>query len=354
MTGGRDDAQRMTEALSAAVAQRRSVSICGSGSKRQRFGQLDGGPAAADSERLSTVDHSGIVYYAPDELVLEARSGTPLALIEQELAQHEQMLAFEPPRYRGGGTIGGAVASGLSGPARPWRGALRDAVLGVELLNGLGERLRFGGRVVKNVAGYDVSRLQVGAFGTLGVLLNVSVRVMPRPLSELTVQLSLPLAQAFAEMSTWTQRALPLAGSCYYQGQLYLRLLGAPDAVSTAAAQLGGEHAVHADLWQLLRDQVHPFFAEEAPAARASLPVAAAALPEDEHALIEWGGAQRWYRQEQVPDPEQIRALGGYLLGYQDPGLTRVDSATAALNRRLREAFDPHGLLNPHLCCHAH
>ncbi|MGI9326929.1 MAG: glycolate oxidase subunit GlcE [Pseudomonadales bacterium] len=353
MATDRDDSERIVAAVNAAIEQQRPVTLCGSGTKARRYGALSAESEDAQSERLSTIDHCGILHYAPDELVLEARAGTPLRDIEQALAAHQQMLAFEPPRYRSGGTLGGTVAVGLSGPARPWRGSLRDAVLGVEMINGLGERLQFGGRVVKNVAGYDLSRLQAGAFGTFGCLLSVCVRVMPKPLSEQTLVLALSAEQALQLMASWTTQSLPLAGSCYYDSRLWVRLLGAPDAVAAATACIGGELSAEQSLWQTLRDQSHPFFTADGPLWRLSLPLGAPALPFDDRALIEWGGAQRWYSGEHGLEPERLHALGGRLLSYADTGLSTVDRASAQVGARLREAFDPHGLFNRHLCSHA-
>ncbi|MEM1229735.1 MAG: glycolate oxidase subunit GlcE [Pseudomonadota bacterium] len=353
----RDDRQRIAEAVADAGARVDSgaaagaLRVCGEGSKALRFATagLDM-PASTGAQRLSTLDHHGLLHYAPDELVLEARSGTPLRDVEALLAQNDQVLPFEPPRLGGRGTLGGAVAAGLSGPARPWRGSVRDAVLGVELVNGRGEILRLGGRVVKNVAGYDLSRLQAGACGSFGVLLSVAVRVLPAPTMTLTVHQQHDLEPALALLATLPARALRLTGAAGLAGVVSLRLAGAPRAVSTAARELGGEHAEGDHLWTALRDQTHSFFSAGAVRWRASLPLASGAMPGDAQALIEWGGAQRWYRaaEDAVTPPAElvaaVVAAGGRLEDARRPSWCQVDGPRAQLQARLREAFDPAGL----------
>lgn len=343
-----DDGARIEDAVRNAIAAGRTLWVCGQGSKAARFPGSVGG-----AERLSTLDHSGVLHYAPEELVIEARAGTPLRTIEALLAQHDQELAFEPPRFRAEGTLGGAVAAGLSGPARPWRGSVRDAVLGVTLINGLGERLRFGGRVVKNVAGYDLSRLQVGAFGTFGCLLSVALRVMPRPtLTQSLIQELAPPA-AFKLLTTLPAQTLPLSGACYLDGRLWLRLAGAPESVQTAAQVLGGERVDGDGLWRLLRDYALPYFTEQTVRWRASLPPGTGALPGDAEALIDWGGAQRFYRATAAAEPagttvaalrQAVESAGGYLEPFDRPGWQLVNKAQALLQQSLRQAFDPHGL----------
>ncbi len=350
--GDSDDGARIVAAVEQAAAARKPLQVVGQGSKAERFAPPT---AAARAERLSTLDHCGVLHYAPDELVLEARAGTPLAEIEALLARHHQVLPFEPPRLRGAGTLGGAVAAGLSGPARPWRGSVRDAVLGVELVNGLGERLRFGGRVVKNVAGYDVSRLQVGAFGAFGCLLSIAVRVLPAPTLTVTVHQSVACDTALAQLAHLPARALPLTGTAFVDGRLSLRLAGAPRAVLAAAAELGGERVEGDLLWPALRDQQHDFFRLGDVRWRASLPPGTGALPGDAQALIEWGGAQRWYRAAdagsdrlQGTDLDElqsaVRAAGGSLVPFAAAPWAQVSGARAVLQTRLRRAFDPHDL----------
>jgi glycolate oxidase FAD binding subunit len=354
VTGANDCSEALCEAVRRAHDDGEGLRIVGSGSKAFL---TRGEEPSSGTRLLSTADHSGIVDYRPEELVLTARSGTSLASIERALAERGQHLPFEPPRFNGGGTLGGAVASGLSGPGRPWWGAVRDAVLGVELVNGLGERLAFGGQVMKNVAGYDVSRLQAGAFGTLGLLLAVSVKVLPAPPAELTLTFELEAREALARLRTWVRRPYPITGTCVADGLLRVRLSGAEPALTWAAAELGGEVSDDGGFWQALRDHRLPPLsaAGERTLWRCSLPPAAQWPLAG--CLITWAGAERWWR----PEPEQAAALPAALAaagGHGRPfdgrfGLrsaAHVAPAEARYALRLRRAFDPHGVLNPALC----
>ncbi|MEZ5559542.1 MAG: glycolate oxidase subunit GlcE [Pseudomonadales bacterium] len=359
VSGERDAAARLQDAVRAAIAGGTGLRIAGSGSKAQLTEM--GAASAADrrSLLLSTAEHSGVLSHRPEELVLTARSGTPLKLLEQTLAHNGQRLPFEPPRFHGGGTLGGAVAAGLSGPGRPWLGAVRDCVLGVELINGLGERLRFGGQVMKNVAGYDLSRLQAGAFGTLGVLLAVSIKLLPAPAVERTLVLELDPAEALAACRRFARSAFPITATCHYQGELRVRLSGAEAAVRWAAQEIGGRVEEAPRFWQSLRDHRHPFFAEASSLWRCSLPPAAQVLPvatqSGEDCLTEWGGALRWWCTRRNPGEvrELVAARGGHALPFDGGFAARqragVSPVAARLQSRLREAFDPHGLFNPEL-----
>ncbi|MCZ6644063.1 MAG: glycolate oxidase subunit GlcE, partial [Gammaproteobacteria bacterium] len=226
-----DRKDRLIESVVEAFAARLSLQIVGSSSKvfLTEPTTLDG--HANPGRLLSLAEHSGVTEYVPEELVVTARAGTTLKALEQQLAREGQMLPFEPPRFAGSGTLGGAVASGLSGPGRPWYGALRDAVLGVEMINGRGEFLRFGGQVMKNVAGYDVSRLQAGAFGALGVLLSVSIKTLPKPATELTCIFELAADAALEKLRAWARLPLPITATCYVDNQLSVRLSGSEAAV---------------------------------------------------------------------------------------------------------------------------
>lgn len=326
-----------------AAAERRVLRIRGGGSK-DFYGDATAG------EVLDTRGCCGIVDYRPRELTLTARAGTPLAEIEQALAQHGQMLPFEPPHFGPGATLGGCVAAGLSGPRRPYAGAVRDAVLGVRLLDGQGRQLRFGGSVIKNVAGYDVSRLMVGALGTLGVLLEVSLKVLPRPECERTLTLQLPQQEAILTMNRWAGQPLPLSATCWLDGCLQVRLSGSESAVAVAAQKIGGEALAQAgDFWQSLREQRLPPFAAP-PLWRMALPAPSPPLPLAT-AAVEWGGGVRWCAGEHAP--QQMHALAAGLGGHATlfrgaaPGRSAfapLPPAQAALQQRIRRALDPQGV----------
>ncbi len=305
-------------------------------------------------EPLDVAGHAGVVNYEPTELVITARCGTSLAELEALLYEHGQMLPFEPPHFGSGVTFGGMIAAGLSGPRRPWGGAVRDAVLGVTLLNGRGEVLKFGGQVMKNVAGYDVSRLMAGALGSLGVILEASVKVLPRPALELTLVQEADASAARERLITWSGRPLPLSASLHQGGRLYLRLSGSAAGVAAARDQIGGEVLEEAGFWRETRDHLLPFFRTGGPLWRLSLPPAAPLQDLPGETVTEWGGAQRWLRGD--APPARIRAAaslaGGHATLFRGhDGSGEVFQPLAAplmtLHRRIKAAFDPAGLLNP-------
>lgn len=307
--------------------------------------------SAVEGEPLDVTGHRGIVHYQPTELVITARAGTPLTEIEVALDEHKQILAFEPPHYGDAATLGGTIACGLAGPRRAYAGAARDFVLGMTLINGRGEVLHFGGEVMKNVAGYDVSRLMTGALGTLGVILDVSLKVLPRPAYELT--LALPGVDAIAQMNRWAGRPLPVSATCAADETLYVRLSGAASAVESAHRQLGGEIVDDAaDFWRRVREQRHHFFAGAAPLWRLSLPPATPALALAGAWLLEWGGALRWLKSE--ADAATVRRAaeqaGGHAQLYRGGAtverLHPLPPALLAVQRRVKQAFDPSGLFN--------
>ncbi|HFD80566.1 MAG TPA: glycolate oxidase subunit GlcE [Gammaproteobacteria bacterium] len=304
---------------------------------------------------LDLSPHRGVLSYEPSELVVRARAGTPLAEIEAMLAAERQMLAFEPPRFGGSGTLGGAVATGLSGPRRPFSGAARDFVLGAGLINGRGERLGFGGQVMKNVAGYDLSRLMCGALGTLGVLTEVSLKVLPRPEIECTLVQPCSQPRALERLERWNSQPLPLSAACWHEDQLYLRLSGSEAGVQEAQRQLGTAQLLEDDdWWPALRDHRHPFFQRQAPLWRLSVPPATAPLALTGEWLIDWAGGQRWLYSEE--DPARIRTLtceaGGHASLFRGGDrrgtvFQPLPPALMALHRRLKQALDPAGILNP-------
>jgi glycolate oxidase FAD binding subunit len=329
------------------IAGRSALRIRGGGTK-DWYGQ------ALHGAILDTRAYSGIVAYDPTELVITARCGTPLAEIETALEQQNQMLAFEPPHFGADATVGGMVASGLSGPRRQAAGALRDFVLGAVLMDGKGEVLHFGGQVMKNVAGYDVSRLLAGSMGTLGLLLEVSLKVLPKPFAETTLQFAMPQDYAIRRLNEWGGQPLPLSASAWHDGRLMVRLSGAQAAVSAARIKMGGEDLPQAqDFWTGLREQQHAFFSSSA-LWRLSVPSVTAPLDLPGEQLIEWGGAQRWLKTD--ADAAIIRAAaekaGGHASlfkgGDKQAGVFHpLAPAVAKIHRNLKNAFDPSGIFNP-------
>ncbi|MHB0972898.1 MAG: glycolate oxidase subunit GlcE [Thiobacillus sp.] len=308
---------------------------------------------AHEGEVLSTRTLTGVVDYQPKELVLTARAGTPLADIEALLAGHDQMLAFEPPHFGGPATLGGCIAAGLSGPRRHYAGAARDFVLGVRMIDGTGQPLRFGGQVIKNVAGYDVSRLMVGALGTLGLLTEVSLKVLPKPAAETTLQFELGEADAILKMNQWAGQPLPLSATSWHAGLLTVRLSGAASAVHAAQAKLGGEALKDdAAFWQRLRDQATPFFGKR-PLWRLAVKPTAPPLNLGDAQWIEWGGAVRWMASDRPAATlrEMAKTAGGHATLFR--GDTPADGAFAplapallTLHRNLKQRFDPNGIFN--------
>jgi len=341
------DAQLIAERVRQAAALNQPLAIGGSGSKR-----FYGPPAAGAA--LDMTAYSGIVDYEPSELVLVARAGSKLSDLEDKLSAERQMLAFEPPRFGGQGTLGGCVAAGLSGPRRAYAGSVRDYVLGTRIVNGKGEDLQFGGRVIKNVAGYDVSRLMAGAMGTLGVLLEISLKVLPRPPVEVTLRLEQTQAEALAALNRWAARPLPISGSCYSDGVLTLRLSGAQSAVTTARRLIGGEPLAEGDsFWAGVRDQTTQFFQSTRTLWRVSLPSTAPPLSSSEPQLIEWNGALRWIlaSDDSAALKREVAEYRGHMVAFRggsgNSPFPPLADATARIHRGLKSAFDPHGILNP-------
>lgn len=332
-----DEADRLQLAVSACRRRASSVAIVGHGSKAL-FGPLSG------EETLSTQSLSGIIDYRPEELVVTAWAGTSLDELTGVLAEKGQMMPFDPPRFGAAGTFGGALASGLSGPARPWRGSVRDAVLGVEIVNGRGERLRFGGSVMKNVAGYDVSRLMTGARGTLGVILSASVRLLPIPQAEETRSVACDAREAGRLLADWARRPLPITGTCHTGETLHVRLSGSAAGIASARADLGVGESGDPDLWAAVRDHAHPFFAGSRAVTRLWLPRGQRFDAQD--AVTEWDGCQAWIKGEPGAVPEGAFATT-FAPGEQPVTRPGADEAQAKVTARLKQAFDPEGIFNP-------
>ncbi len=336
-----------------AAEDKTPLRIRGGGTK-DFYGELPQG------DILETQVYAGIVDYQPTELVLTARAGTSLAAIESAMRARGQMLAFEPPHFAEGSTLGGAVASGLSGPRRPYAGSVRDLVLGVRILDGMGQDLTFGGRVMKNVAGFDVARLMTGALGTLGLITEVSLKCLPTPKAETTLAFECSADEAMQKVNEWATQPLPLSATCFHRRRMTVRLSGALPAVVAAAAKLSGERVAHADaFWTGLRDHTHAFFAAtraaDLPLWRLSVKSTAPYTDLGGEQLIEWGGALRWLAGGNRTDALRVRvwaaANGGHATLFRaterSVGVFQPLTATAhLLHQRLKAAFDPRGILN--------
>jgi glycolate oxidase FAD binding subunit len=347
---------RMVDQVQTARAAKGALRIVGGGTKDFYGGALVGEP-------LHVKALAGISNYEPSELVVTARAGTLLQELESTLAEQGQWLAFEPPRFVARGTVGGMVAAGLSGPSRSSAGAVRDHVLGATLLDGRGQVLAFGGQVMKNVAGYDMARALAGSMGVLGVICEVSLKVLPRPAASATIRFECGQGEALARMNAWAGEALPISASAWWSGMLVLRLSGARAAVKAATAQLGGEPiepAMAAAFWTGLRDHGDEFFATAAQSCdqgaalwRLGLPSTAPPLALPGEQLVEWGGAQRWLC-SRVP-ADEVRAAASALGGHATLFCARdksagvfhpLPAAQARIQRALKDNFDPDHVFN--------
>jgi len=349
---------RLISQVQGAAADRVSLDIRGGGTKAFYGGEPVG-------EALDLRPLAGISSYEPSELVVTVRAGTPLATLEAALAEQGQCLPFEPPRFAEGGTVGGMVAAGLAGPARAAVGGVRDYVLGATLLNGRAELLSFGGTVMKNVAGYDVSRVLAGSMGIFGVICEVSLKVLPVQPATVTLRLEMDAATAIRRLNEWGGQPLPLNASAWWDGTLVLRLSGATAAVASAQQKIGGElidaPAAQA-FWQGLRDHRDEFFLGAARAVeggaglwRLSVPATAPPLKLSGEQLLEWGGAQRWICTS-APAPtlrDAAAAVGGHAVLFRARDKAGVGTFAplkpplGRIHQALKDAFDPQGLFNP-------
>jgi len=361
-----------------AAGKGESLVIRGGGSK-----DFYGGAAGA-GDVLDTRACAGVIDYEPTELYITARCGTPLAEIEALLAERKQMLPFEPPHFGANATVGGMFAAGLSGPRRPAAGALRDYVLGARLLDGHGRVLRFGGQVMKNVAGYDVSRLLAGSLGTLGLVLDVTLKLLPKPVASATVRFEMVEDRALTQLNRWGGEPLPITASAWERDVLTLRLAGQRAAVDAALKRLGGERVeddAAAAFWVGLREQGAAFFGTGAESAatdgaaldratadgaatanaealwRISLPTTAPVFSAATgHQLIEWGGAQRWLQAPVTAGPalrDAATAFGGHATLFRGPAAARAagvftppGAALMRIHAGLKHEFDPRGVFN--------
>ncbi|ABR88928.1 glycolate oxidase, subunit GlcE [Janthinobacterium sp. Marseille] len=339
--------EQFKERILAAASNKQPLRIRGGGTK-DWYGQTPVG------ELLDTRAYSGVVAYDPTELVITVRSGTPLAEVEAILAEQNQMLAFEPPHFGPGATIGGMVASGLSGPGRVAVGATRDFVLGAVLMDGKGESLHFGGQVMKNVAGYDVSRMLAGSLGTLGLLLELSVKVLPKPYAQTSLRLEMDEKDAIRRLNEWGGQPLPISASAWCDGALMVRLSGAKAALAAAQQTIGGEEVDGDDFWIAMREQSNEFFTQSDVLWRLSVPSTTAPIALNGQQLIEWGGAQRWLRSNESAETIRTAAAlaGGHATlfrgGDKAVGVFHpLPPALGRIHQNMKNNFDPDGIFNP-------
>ena len=307
------------------------------------------------ANKLDLSGHQGVVAYEPTELAITVRSGSKLKDVEELLLKNNQQFAFEPPAFGENATIGGMVAAGLSGPRRPYAGSVRDAVLGVKIINGKGEILEYGGRVMKNVAGYDVSRLMVGAMGTLGVLLEVSFKLQPKPQYSLTLSHTVSAETALKKMLGWRRKNTPVDATTWFDGNLYFRLSSSEQVVANAQKVLDGEVINHADnFWSEIKNQRHQFFTQEKNIWRLSLPATLASTHKTAKELIEWDGQQRWLADD-IPASEirqYAEDLGGHATLFrsersQNEPFHPLPGMLLKLHQQLKAALDPESIFNP-------
>ena len=304
---------------------------------------------------LNVAEHQGIISYEPTELVITARAGTRLIDIEQTLQESHQMLAFEPPGYTEAATLGGTIACNLSGPRRAYSGAARDFVLGCNIINGKAQALKFGGQVMKNVAGYDASRLMCGAMGSLGVLLDVSLKVLPTPETEITLSHQCDIHQAIKQVQQWVKQSLPVSASCYTNSQLFIRLSGNNSSVTNAKKIIGGEKIDNdAFFWQQIKEQSSDYFAHEKPLWRLSLAANTPPLNLSGDTLYDWGGALRWLSSEEPAEKirQAVSEVEGSATLFKNNTANvepfhPLSNGMLNLHKKLKNAFDPEHILNP-------
>jgi len=342
-----DFSEQLQQQVQQAIAGKQPVRITGSGSKAFYGRETEG-------DVLDISAHQGIINYEPKELVVTVRSGTRLADLNAVLAEQGQMLAFEPPAFGEDATIGGTIACGFSGPRRAAAGSARDFVLGASIINGRAELLHFGGEVMKNVAGYDVSRLMVSAMGTLGVLIDISMKTIPRPFEEITLQRECTYQQAIERMNELAGIDLPVSATFFDGLNLYIRLSGAAPAIKAGEKRIGGERADNNAIWQNIREHSHAFFRQDKALWRLSLPSDAACFELPGKQCIEWGGALRWLVSD--ADPSQVRSAaeraGGSAILFrggdrQGEVFHPLTDGMKTIHQNLKRSFDPDGIFNP-------
>ncbi|WP_408600780.1 glycolate oxidase subunit GlcE [Pseudomonas sp. PLMAX] len=340
-----DDSSALQEQVNQALANATPLRIQGANTKAF-LGRVTAG------EILDTRSHRGIVSYDPTELVITVRCGTPLAELAKVLDAAQQMLPCEPPSFGDDATVGGMIACGLSGPRRPWSGSVRDFVLGTRVITGLGKHLHFGGEVMKNVAGYDLSRLMAGSYGILGLITEVSLKVLPKPRQALSISLQMNAEHALLRLAEWGQQPLPISAACHDGERLHLRLEGGEGSVAAAHDRLGGE-LLDASYWADLNEQRLAFFDEDQPLWRLSVPNNTPRLSLPGRQLIDWGGAQRWLKSDAEAKfiRQVVEEAGGHVTCYShgltDTPFQPLPDALMRYHKSLKQQLDPQGIFNP-------
>lgn len=342
-----DIAKNLQEKIIDAHANKTALQIIG-GNSKAFYGRTPSGKS------LNVSHNTGIISYEPTELVITARGGTLLSDIEEVLAENNQMLAFEPPHFGDTATLGGTIACNFSGSRRPYAGAARDFVLGIKLLNGRGDILKFGGEVIKNVAGYDVSRLMCGALGTMGVLLEISLKVLPRNEKEITLVKELEEQAALDTIVRCSANAIPLSASLYNGNKLYLRLCGTSNSVTSAKQKIGGDQLDNShSFWHKINEHRHPFFDSALPLWRLSLAPHTPPLQFEAKQLIDWGGAQRWLLSKEPAEKirSTIQKMGGHAILFRNGDRQQdifqpLQDKILNLHKNLKKSFDPNNIFN--------
>lgn len=344
----KDHIQSLCETVTAANQQQQPLQIHGGKSKIFYGNNIN-------AREVSTTNLNGIIEYQASELYITAYAGTPLKEIEKVLATQDQMLSFEPPHYANTATIGGTVACGLSGPRRPYADAIRDCILGTNIINGKGEHLSFGGKVMKNVAGYDVSRLMCGAFGTLGLLTQVTMKVLPKPKAEITIKFEYSEQEAIKQIQTWLTSLIPISATYYENNQLWIRVSGLDDTVTNVQKNIGGEIISSSNaFWDSIKDHQTDFFKDSSPLYRCIIPQNSPTISIQGDTCFEWNGALRWIKSNNSFEEviEQASALRGHVTLFRSDSkptdcLNPMNEHLKKLHLNLKQAFDPTGILNP-------
>ncbi|HFD10984.1 MAG TPA: glycolate oxidase subunit GlcE [Crenotrichaceae bacterium] len=342
-----DLSSQFQQQIREAVENENPVNLVGGNSK-----SFYGREARGDS--MHVAGNKGIIDYEPTELVVTVRNGTALHELESVLAEQGQMLGFEPPCYQNSATVGGAIAAGLSGSRRPFSGAVRDYVLGCKLINGYADILSFGGTAMKNVAGYDLSRLMVGSMGSLGLILETSLRVVPMHEMESTWCQEVKSDQVIGVMSAMLQKPLPISGLYYDGARLFYRLYGTADAIAQSANTLGGEeYASHDQLWSDLNHQKSDFFQDKTPLWRISVAPATEQLPLSGQCVLDWGGALRWLKTDEPAEQvfQTVADVGGHATLFREGKRDEIifqplPPDLMQIQQRLKQAFDPMSVFN--------